>query len=52
MQNMEVRKQLVKPFEHATSDTMERYSTSADEWDTVGCFIIFQEIEELPKNMK
>ena len=43
------------PFKHLSLQAMvviDQYSASADERDTVGCFLVFHEIEEFPKKNK
>jgi len=33
-------------------DTMARYSASVDDWETIDCFLLFQEIKESPKKIQ
>jgi len=33
-------------------DTMARYSASVDDWETIDCFLLFQEIRESPKKIQ
>ena len=33
-------------------DVMARYSASVDDWETIDCFLLFQEIRESPKKIQ
>ena len=33
-------------------DAMARYSASVDDWETIDCFLLFQEIRESPKKIQ
>ena len=33
-------------------DAIARYSVSVEDWETIDCFLLFQEIRELPKKIQ
>lgn len=50
--NMKIGEKLAEPLQFTKGLAMDRYSASADDRDTLCCFLAFQEIGDKPNKMK